>query len=95
MQKINIIITRASISQEDLPSWNYNEEAQFNYITLPLLAFQRIDSDEVNYSIERIRHNYYDILILMSANAVNIFFEILQEQSDFNTLFKNLSNMKF
>lgn len=95
MQKVNIIITRASISQEDLPNWNHKEQIKFNYITLPLLSFQRIDSDEVRYSIERIRQNYYDVLVFLSANAVNIFFEILREQSDSNALFKNLANMKF
>jgi uroporphyrinogen-III synthase len=95
LQKVNIIITRASILQEDLPDWNYNEQIKFNFITLPLLSFQRIDSNEIKYAIERIRLNYYDVLVFLSANAVNIFFEILQEQSDFNFLFKNLTNMKF
>lgn len=95
MQKVNIIITRASISQEDLPNWNHDGQIKFNYITLPLLSFQRIDSNEVKCAIERIRQNYYDVIILLSANAVNIFFEILREQRDFKTLFKNLTNMKF
>jgi uroporphyrinogen-III synthase len=95
LQKVNIIISRASISQEDLPNWNHDEQIKFNYITLPLLSFQRIDSNEVKCAIERIRQNYYDVIILLSANAVNIFFEILREQSDFKTLFKNLTNMKF
>jgi uroporphyrinogen-III synthase len=95
LQKVNIIISRASISQEDLPNWNHDEQIKFNYITLPLLSFQRIDSNEVKCAIERIRQNYYDVIILLSANAVNIFFEILREQRDFKTLFKNLTNMKF
>lgn len=95
MQKVNIIITRATISQEDLPNWNQYEQIKFNCITLPLLSFQRIDSDEVKYAVEGIRQNYYDSLIFLSANAVKIFFEILQEQSDFNFLFKNLTKMKF
>lgn len=92
MENIHIVITRPTIIPEDIPAWEEKISMNVDFIPLPLLSFKRIDSEAVRQSIEKIRLTYYDILIFLSSNAVNIFFEILQEQSDFNSLLNILAN---
>lgn len=92
---MNIIITRSLVSKDDISDWDdKHTKVDVRFIPLPLLHLQRIDSDQVKNSIEKVRQNYYDILIFLSVNAVNFFFEIMQEQRDFGMLFKNLSTMR-
>ena len=64
-----------------------------NLITLPLMDFQKIHSNEVRAALERISRSYYDYCIFLSSNSIDVFFEVIRDEKESKEILHNLSKM--
>lgn len=84
MKDKNIIITREKINKEDIPKDKniFSKLSKINIITLPVIYTVPIVASEIFMAIEKIESGFYDYLIFLSSNAVEIFFDFLGNKTD-------------
>lgn len=79
----NIIITRQKIDNKDLDIARVLGSPQkTNIILLPVIQVIPTISTEINEKIEKIEKGFYDYLIFLSANSVEIFFNIIENKKN-------------
>jgi len=79
----NIIITREKIEDKDIPIDRVlQSQYKTNIIMLPVIQIVPIISTEINNKIEEIKKGVYDQLLFLSANSVEIFFNIIENKSN-------------
>lgn len=95
MEEIIIVITNEGVLTDDMQNQDIDQAQldKIEWIALPTVTFNKIDSQEVTESFKRLSSGFYDYCIFLSSNAVKIFFEIAKNQHNYERIIEELNKI--
>jgi uroporphyrinogen-III synthase len=95
LEKIIIVITNEGVLTDDIKNQNIDQANldRIELIALPTISFNKIDSQEVRESFEKLSNGFYNYCIFLSSNAVKIFFEIAKNQHHYERIIEELNKI--
>jgi uroporphyrinogen III methyltransferase/synthase len=95
LEKIIIVITNEAVFTNANHNQNIDSAQldKIEWIALPTIYFNKINSQEVAESFEKLRNGFYNYCVFLSSNAVNIFFEIAKDQQNYESIIEELNKV--